>query len=356
MKHKIGLFLGGSSSEKEISLETGRHVYNSLDQSKYETIPLFVDRKNQIWQIDEGLMWMNTCADVEAQLETSAVRVYFEELSGKIDYAFSALHGKYGEECFPALWELFGIKNNTSGVLGGSMGMDKGFQKKLLEAHGLHVPKYLLVTKSQGNYKIQITNNKSVSTVKCQMSNVLDIVEKQIGFPCIVKPTREGCSVAIAKVNKESELEPALEAAFKYDNFVLVEKCIEGVEVTTTVIEENEVARALTPTETPYRGDFLSIEEKFLPGDSTMITPPNLPIEDIQTTQAEALKAYLALRQDNCARIDSIWNKEEKVLYILEPNSPPGMTPSTMVFHQAAEEGWSATEFFDRVIKNKLQS
>src|SRR3989339_409466 len=291
---KIGLFLGGSSSEKEISLETGRHVYNSLDREKYEVTPIFVDHHNHLWIIEEGLMWMNTCQDVENQLQTSGERIYYEDLKEKIDYAFSALHGKYGEECLPAVFELFDIPNNTSGILGGSLGMDKGFQKKLLEANGLTVGKYLLVQSSKRkdqSYRSELENE----------------IRETVGFPCIVKPTREGCSVAIAKVNQPAELEKALSAAFEYDNVVMVEQYLQGMEVTTTVIEEQGTPRSLTPTETPYKGEFLSVEEKFLPGDATMITPPRLTESEIKIIQQEALKAYQALRQQNCSRIDAIW-------------------------------------------------
>ena len=333
---RIGLFMGGASSEKEISLETGRHVYNSLDRVKFEVVPIFVDHLNHFFIIDEGLMWMNTCADVEAQLSSLGQRLFYEDLKSKIDYAFLALHGKYGEECLPGLLELFAIPNNSSGVLGGILGMDKVFQKKLLQANGLTVGKYLGV---------------SVQDWKQNKEKLLHKVEEYFSYPFIVKPSREGCSVAITKVTKRKEIEKAFAAAFTYDNVILLEEYLKGTEVTTTVIEENGIPRVLTPTETPYKGDFLSVEEKFLPGDATMITPPNLPKEDILKIQSETLKAYMTLRQGNCSRIDGIY-KEGK-LYILEPNSPPGMTPSTMVFHQAAEEGWNASDFFTKIIENR---
>ena len=332
---RVGLFMGGSSSEKEISLETGRHVYNSLDRTKFEVVPVFVNHQNHFYIIDEGLMWMNTCADVEAQLSTLGRRLFYEDLKSEIDYAFLALHGKYGEECLPGLLELFAIPNNSSGVLGGVLGMDKVFQKRLLQANNLTVGKYLGI---------------NIQNWKQNKGEILNQVEEYFAYPFIVKPSREGCSVAISKVTNKKETEKAFEAAFIYDNVILIEEYLKGIEVTTTVIEEKGILRVLTPTETPYKGDFLSVEEKFLPGDATMITPPNLPKEDIAKIQTDTLKAYRALRQQNCSRIDGIF-KEGK-LFILEPNSPPGMTPSTMVFHQAAEEGWNASDFFTKVIEN----
>lgn len=355
-KIRIGLFLGGSSSEKEISLESGRHVYNNLDSEKYLVIPIFVDQHNHFWQIEEGLLWMNTCSDIEAQLESQAQRLYFEDLPEKIDYAFLALHGKYGEECIPALLELFGIPNNSSGVLGGSIGMDKVFQRELLRANGCEVADYITVDIK--DWRSNVGTNRDLSKKK----KIIDEIERKLGYPFVVKPAREGCSVAITKVKNRTEIDKAFESAFAYDNVILCEEFLQGKEVTTTVLKVNGELKALTPTETPYRGDFLSVEEKFLPGDATMITPPNLPEKDIKKIQTEAVKAYQALRQKSCSRIDGIWSfdkaqdKKNGKLYILEPNCPPGLTPSTMVFHQAAEMGWTSREFFEKIIDSLFPS
>jgi len=332
-KAKIGILTGGASSEKEISLESGRHVYNSLDDERYEKIPIFVDQNLRIWKIEEGLLWMNTCADIEAGLKTSGKRIDYEDLKDYIDFAFSTLHGKYGEDCFPGLFKLLDIPNNTAGVLGGSIGMDKFFQRKILKAVGLLVPKHVGVERNKWN------------------GRTLDRIEKETGYPCIVKPSREGCSMGITKVNRRDEFKKAFGAAFEYDNLILAEEYLAGKEI-TTVVWGDENPEALTPTETPYKGDFLSVEEKFLPGDATMITPPNLPKEAVKKIQADSILTYQSLSLRSMARIDGIWKDGQ--FYILEPNTPPGMTPSTCIFHQAAEIGMNAREFFDRVIQEQI--
>lgn len=334
-KLKIGLFLGGSSSEKEISLESGRHIYNNLNPNKYQIVPIFVDYQNHLWQIAEGLLWMNTCADIEAELTTEGQRIYYEDLRSLIDYAFLALHGKYGEECFPALLQLFNIPNNSSGVLGGALGMDKAFQKQVLLVNHSTIPQFLVLNSHDYHQN---------------SAEILTKIENKFSYPFIVKPSREGCSVAISKIKNRAEIHSALEQAFQYDNHILLEEFIDGREITTTVIDIDSEPFVLTSTETPYRGDFLSVEEKFLPGDSTMITPPHLENSEIVFIKNEVKKAYVALCQQNCSRLDSIWKNGK--LYILEPNSPPGMTPSTMVFHEAAAEGWNATEFIEKIIDN----
>jgi len=339
-KLKVGVFLGGPSSEREISLESGRHIYNNLDREKYEVIPIFMDRENRFWEVPEALLWMNTTADIIANLKSAgAERVYCEGLKKRVDFAFLGLHGKFVEDgCLQGLLEILGIPYNGPGILGAAVGMDKDFQRKLLKAAGLNVPGYLAVCRDD-----QAGLKKQLSRVK-----------REIGFPCYVKPSREGCSFGLTKVKEGSELEPAIRKAFEYDNLILVEEDLsDGMEVTTTVLG-NEEPYALIPTETPYRGDFLSVEEKFLPGDAQMITPPRLPKSEIKKIQKECVRAYRVLNLCVYARIDGIW--KDRKLYILEPNTLPGVTPSTCVFHQAAEAGMNSIKFFDKIIKLSLEA
>ncbi len=329
MEKNIGIFFGGRSSEREISLESGRHVYNNLDRSKYTRIPIFVDGQGCLWKIPEALLWMNKTEDIVENLSV-AEQLSFSQLTELIDFAFLTLHGKYGEDCFPGLLRILNISNNSGGVLGGALSMNKFMQRKILRSVGLHVPDHLAIHD------------------KDQLTDYEDRI-KEIEFPLIVKPSREGCSLAISKVNSMEELVPALEAAFKYDNLVLVDEYLEGKEITTTVIG-NEDLYALLPTETPSKGAFLTVEEKFLPGDAKMITPPDLPRKIIESIQEQCVKAYQALDIKVFARIDGFWINDSRFV-ILEPNTLPGMTPSTCVFHQAAEAGMTPSQFFDKVIE-----
>jgi D-alanine-D-alanine ligase len=345
---KIGILMGGLSSEKEISLESGRHVYNSLNTPKYKPIPIFIDHKAFFWQITESLLWLNTCTDIEEQLE-EAEKINYENLSSKIDFAFLTAHGKFGEECLPALLHLLKIPTNVSGVLGGAINMDKFFQRKLLLAHGLDVPKTVGIEKENAGYKITyLSQNKFAVTETLTKTKLLAKLTEQLNHHLIIKPSREGCSLAVNKVNNEADLENALEEAFKHDNLILAEEFLYGKEITTTVIG-NENPFALTPSETPSKGDYLTVEEKFLPGDAQMITPPNLTAEVIKKIKADCVRAYQTLELSVFSRLDGFWTNDQRFV-ILEPNSPPGLTPSTCVFHQAAEEGWSPTDFLEKVI------
>lgn len=333
-KLTVGILLGGKSSEKEISLESARHVYNNLDEEKYEKLLLFVDENNLLWEIGEPPLWMNTTADINLILKKEGKPIYYDQLKQKTDFVFSCLHGKFGEDAFPGLLEILDIPNNCAGVLGGSLSMDKDKQRELLKAAGLNVPKYVAIT---------IDNNKQI----------INNVNSDIGFPCIVKPAREGSSTALARPKNEQELNKAIEAAFKFDNTVLVEEVLAGKEVTTTVIGEDP-PYALFPTETPAKGEYLTAQEKFLPGDARMTTPPNLPDDVIKLIQDSCVKVFMALNLKIFSRIDGFWTGEKFV--VLEPNNPPAMTPSTALWQQVAEANMNARDFLTKLINISLKA
>lgn len=342
-KMRIGLLFGGSSSEKEVSLEGGRNVFQKLDNDKYEATPIFIDSANRFWKISEFLLIQNTTADVERLLPTKAERVFYENLKNLIDFAFIIGHGKYLEDgCLQGFLELQKIPYNGSGVLGSALGMDKYVQRKILAACGIKVPRYLMV--EDGGWR------KDASKTIAEIKN-------KIGFPCVVKPSREGCSTAIGIVREEGDLPQALTSAFHWDKRILVEEQIFGVEVTVSVLGNHTNRQALPVTETPWNKNlgYLTLQDKFLPGGAEMITPARLSPELTKKVQDIATKVCEVLNLIGYPRIDMFVRENEEVI-VLEPNTLPGITPSTMVFHQAAEVGMSSQDFLDKIIELGLEA
>ncbi|MBN2100556.1 D-alanine--D-alanine ligase [Candidatus Dojkabacteria bacterium] len=340
-KIKVGVMMGGPSSEREISLESGRHIYNSLDDSKYEKIPIFVSTDLKFWIINEALLWMNTTEDIQGELENQgAQNLTYQELPDHIEIAFLGLHGKFVEDgALQGLLEFLGIPYNGPGIIGAAIGMDKYYQRKVLKGAGLNVPKHMPVI--QEDYEDD-------------PETIIKTIEGEFNYPMIVKPSREGCSTAVAKVKDQKELRKAIDEALNWDILILIEEFIDAQEITCTIIG-NDNPEALTPTETPKKGDFLTVEEKFLPGDASMITPPTGMDEGtVEKVKAEFVKAYKAMELSVYSRIDAFW-KDGKLI-ILEPNTLPGVTPSTMVFHQAAEAGMGPGDFFDRIIELSIEA
>lgn len=147
---RVGVLFGGPSSEREISLESGRHIYNSLDNSKYTVIPIYVNRQLKLYEIPERLLWMNATADIEKCLDAEGKRVYYEDLKQIMDFCFLGLHGKYVEDgALQGLLEVLEIPYNGPRIIGAAIGMDKIFQKQLLKAAGLHYPPQIIVRKRE---------------------------------------------------------------------------------------------------------------------------------------------------------------------------------------------------------------
>ncbi len=336
---RVGVIMAGMSSEREISLESGRNIYNNLDLSKYEGVPIFLDRKGRLWEMTLPLLVQNTTADIESRLEKEATRIPYEKLKEVVDFIYIGLHGKYGEDgCLQGLLELLGIPYTGSGILASAMGMDKHMTRRLLAAAGIRVPRYLPISEKAWQEQREEMEKK---------------IEETLGYPCVVKPTREGCSTGLSVVREAEGLAPAMERAFQWDTACLVEELLRGTEITCGVIgSENPVV--FLPTETPPRGDFLTVEEKFLPGEGENITPARIPQEMIEKVQKVMLEAYKALGTKVYARLDGFIVDGEVI--ITETNTLPGMTPSTCIFHQAAEEGMSPMDLVTRVIKLSLEA
>lgn len=335
----IGVFFGGSSSEKEVSLEGGRNVVQKLSQTEYEPLPIFVDAQYRLWQLPEKLLVQNTTADIAARVDKDAERVPYEDLMRRIDFAFVVGHGKYMEDgALAGLLEMLNIPYNGPGILGLALSADKAYQRRILQSHGIDVPLSLEVGDQEWHKDKQA---------------VLRRIEQTIPYPIITKPTREGCSTAIAKCTATDMLEKGIEDALFYDTTILAEEFIDGRELTISVLGNGDKREVLPITETPkFIGkDYLTLEDKFLPGGSEMITPAILPKDIDRQAKSIAIKVCVLLELIGYPRIDIIYDEKNGRIVVLEPNALPGITPSTMVFHQAAEIGLSPGAFLSRIIE-----
>jgi D-alanine-D-alanine ligase len=336
---RVGVAMAGMSSEREISLESGRNIYFNLDPQKYEGIPIFVDGEGRFWEIPLQLLVQNTTLDITERLEDEGRRITYEELKSVADFIYIGLHGKYGEDgCLQGLLELVDIPYSGSGVMASAIGMDKHMQRKLLAAAGIKVPKYLAVSEKEWQEKEE---------------EILERVGDTLGYPCVVKPTREGCSTGLSVVREPGQLDAAMENALQWDTTALIEEYLVGMEITCAVVGNREPT-AFLPTETLRHGDFLTVEEKFLPGEGENVTPARLPTEMIRKVQDVMVQAYEVLGLKVYARLDGFVVDGEVI--VTEPNTLPGMTPSTCIFHQAAEAGLSPMDFVSRVIELSLEA
>lgn len=340
-KTKIAVLFGGRSHEREVSLDSGRNVVYKLSPHKYDVMPLFVSSKMELYCIDNRLLVSNTTQEIEEQV-TDSMKVIWSDLSKLVDFVFIGLHGGEGENgAVQGTLEMLGVPYNGSSVLASSLCMDKYKTNKFLAGRGFDVPSAKLIAHDEW---------------KNQQKEVIQQVET-FGYPLIVKPHDDGCSVMVAKADSKDTLVTQIEAVFADGkSAVLIEECVGGMELTVGVIG-NEKPVALPPSQALSAGDILSIEEKFLPGAGENQTPAPLSQKAITLVQNIMQDVFKAIGCKGYARIDCFYQDalqsptgKERVV-VLELNSLPGLTPATCIFHQAAEVGMKPMEFIDRIVE-----
>jgi D-alanine-D-alanine ligase len=245
------------------------------------------------------------------------------------------LHGPYGEDgTVQGLLDLLGIPYQGSGVLGSALAMNKAVTKKLYENAGLPVPSYIIYD-----------HNDDV--------NVNDCV-KQLGLPLVVKPVSGGSSVGMSIVRSTADLQDSLDKAFVYDSAVMAEAYIAGIELTVGVIG-NKKLKALPVIEiVPDQSrEFFDYEAKYTPGVTQEICPARIDDELTQQTQSYARIAHQALYCRGYSRTDMILI--DRKIYVLETNTIPGMTATSLLPQAAQAGGLSFSQLMDNLIELALE-
>ena len=340
-KLRVGIIFGGMSSEREVSLNSGRNVYDNIDREAYEPVPLFMDGGGLLWILPWQLISQNTTVDVTERLAQEAKHVPYESLKEHVDFAFLALHGKYGDDgCIQGVLELLGIPYTGPGVLASALGMDKVIQQKILAAHGIGVPRSVEVTEHEWSK---------------DPGGMAERLVKTFGFPFVTKPCREGSSVGVTIVRDRAALDAGIAEALKWDTVALVEEFLDGVEFSSIILEEDGRPFPLSLTEIYPQSEFYTYDDKYMPGRCRKFTPPkNLSREVAEKIKTEAVRAFRALGFRCYGRIDGFVLKDGRVL-ITDPNSSSGMAPSSFFFEQAAEQGMLPSMIVSRLIEVALK-
>jgi D-alanine-D-alanine ligase len=306
-KQTVALLSGGISSEREVSLNSGNQVFEALDKEKYEVIRY--DPKT----------------DIE-RLVTDAA---------KIDVALIILHGLYGEDgTVQGLLDLLNIPYQGSGVLGSAIAMNKIISKQLYHQHGIKIPGYKIVKK--GN---------TIDPALCC---------KQIGLPMVIKPAEGGSSVGMSIVKTEDVIESALQKAYEYDETVLLESYIKGIEITGGVIGNKELqALPLIEIIPDEKHDFFDYEAKYTAGITREICPARIDDSLSVKAQTYAKMAHQALSCKGYSRTDMIIQEGE--IYVLETNTIPGMTPTSLLPRAAEAAGLNFSQLLDRLIELSIE-
>ena len=297
---KVGVIMGGISSEREISLKSGKSIIENIDKNKYEVIPVVIDEKVDI---------INKVKD--------------------LDFALLALHGKFGEDgTVQSVLQTLDIPYSGCGPLTSALCMDKDLTKTVLEANGIRTARWL--------------NVKSVEEIDYEAI-------ENMGYPVFIKPTNGGSSVATFKIYDKEKVQEAVEEGLKWDTEVMIEEFIDGNEITCPVFDNKLFpVIAIKP-----KSDFFDYTQKYSDNGADEVLV-ELEEDLYKEVKEMALKTYKALKCEVYSRIDMIVNKEGTP-YILEVNTLPGMTAASLFPKSAKGEGYSFSEFLDLIIETSLK-
>jgi len=338
---KIVVLAGGLSTERDVSLVTGRGVYNALKSRGHKVVLLDVylgyegDSEN-IFELDYDWAGMvapvsESAPDIEKVKErrTGDKEVFFGpnviEICKSADVVFMGLHGDCGENGkIQAVFDLWGIKYTGTGSFSSALAMDKAVSKQLFNLYNVNTPKSHMLASEDDEY--------------------------EPGFPCVVKVVNGGSSVGVYIVNNKNEYHSAVHDAFRYDSKVMVEEYIKGREFTCCVMD----GRALPVVEIAPISGFYDYKNKYQAGSTVETCPANISKELTETIQNEAVNAYKSLGIEVYARMDFIVTEDEKV-YCLEANTLPGMTPTSLIPQEAAAVGKSYEDLCEWIIEISLR-
>jgi len=308
-KLRVALIAGGTSHERDVSLKGADVVEKMLDQNKY----------------------------IVTRYDSATDLVKIASNTENIDFAFIVLHGIHGEDgTIQGFLDLLGIPYQGPGVLGSALAMDKNISKERYQQSNLPIAPWEIIQASD-------------------MSKDLTILEK-ISLPVVVKPALEGSSIGISVVRTKGELAESLALARKYtDKNIMVEQFIKGRELTCAVLGNND-AEALPVLEiVPGEGyEFFNYDAKYLPGASNEICPAPIPEKVSKQIQRYAVAAHHCLQLRGCSRTDFLLQDDGQI-FLLETNTIPGMTETSILPQEAAAAGMNYSQLLDRLITLGLE-
>jgi D-alanine-D-alanine ligase len=314
-KKRIGVLMGGLSAERDISIRSGLAIYQSLQELGYNSV-----------HVDVG---------------KDIVNIIKKE---KVKFAFLALHGGTGENgAIQGLLDVLGIPYTGSGVLASALAMDKEISKKVFSYHGLPVVPFIIVRKAKGTKKSKVTDGEADISGAYTFPNFPKL---PFALPWVVKPAAEGSSIGVSIVKEEGSLNTCLEKTFSLGQRLIIEKFIRGKELHIGVLGD----KVLGGVEVRPSLEFYNYEAKYTSGLTEYIMPPEIEETTYEKAKNMALKAHSVLRCSGASRVDFMVD-EGNTPYILEVNTLPGMTTTSLLPKIAKSAGLHFKDLIEEIIR-----
>jgi D-alanine-D-alanine ligase len=355
-KIRVAVLFGGRSAEHEVSLQSAKNVIQHLDESRFEAVPIGIDKQGN-WLLGDGLFqqslehqqvkslthedqawftpaWVNQAVQTQASEQLPTTHPCF-------DVVFPAVHGTFCEDgTLQGLLALADVPFVGCGVLSSAVGMDKDVAKRLVMQAGISVAPYLAI--KQGEWLKQQTH-------------CLQRIKQTLTYPLFVKPANAGSSVGITKVKHEKDLPPAITEAFRFDTKILVENGLNVQELELAVLEAKEsgdaphvsVVGEIKPTH-----EFYSYEAKYLDDNGASLhIPANVSDTIANAARKMAAAIFEALECEGMARIDLFLDKQSNQLYFNEINTIPGFTKISMYPKLMEATGFSYSSLLSHLVE-----
>jgi D-alanine-D-alanine ligase len=353
-KLRVGVIFGGRSGEHEVSLMSARSVLAALDPERYLVTEIAITHAGA-WMTDDNLL-KSMVEGKYASLNPVALlpdptlpglyalkagnHTSIFELLSELDVVFPVLHGTFGEDgTIQGLFEMANLAYVGAGVLGSSVGMDKGVFKDVMHSNNVPIADYRIFLRRE---------------IEGELDQVAEKAEAVAPYPLFVKPANLGSSVGISKCKSRSDLVEGLLDAARFDRRVLVERGINAREIEISVLG-NDDPYASIPGEIIPAAEFYSYDAKYYDDRSQAVIPAQLPDEVTRQVQELAVKAFKAVDCCGMARVDFLLDRETGQLYLNELNTIPGFTQISMYPKLWLASGLTYPELVDRLIELALQ-
>ncbi|MBA3946295.1 MAG: D-alanine--D-alanine ligase [Herpetosiphonaceae bacterium] len=351
-KRRIGVIFGGRNSEHEVSLKSARSVMAALDQTKYEIVPIGIDKQGRWVMGGDPLLALEQAAEPQLLQHTPAPGVVADSTAlrttagrlpdtepAQVDVIIPVLHGLYGEDgALQGLLELADVPYVGCNVLAAAVGMDKGIAKATFAAAGLPQLPYLLVRRSEWDQ---------------DRAAIIAHVERTLQYPVFTKPANAGSSVGVSKCHDRAELIVGLDVAAQHDRRLIVEQGIVPREVEVAVLGNDEPQASVLGEIVPGN-EWYDYADKYLEGKTGYLIPAPLDEATTRHIQALALAAFKAIDGAGLARVDFLIDKDSGHVYLNELNTFPGFTSGSMYPKLWEESGLSYAVLLDRLIELAL--
>jgi D-alanine-D-alanine ligase len=353
-KLRVGVIFGGRSGEHEVSLMSARSVLNVLDLQRYHVTQIGITLEGRwltgdhvLESFEAGLFEELKQAVIFSDPTISGIHVIHHSEHGKIletlnklDVVFPVLHGTFGEDgTIQGLLEMAGIAYVGAGVVGSSVGMDKGIFQNVMQANGIPTIETMVVLRKD---------------LSVEMDGIITAAEKMAPYPLFTKPANLGSSVGVSKCQSRADLLEGLLEGARYDRRILIQRGVNAREIEVSVLG-NDDPEASIPGEIIPSREFYSYDAKYIDNASDLLIPAPIPEQTAMLARQVAIRAFKAIDCQGMARVDFLLNKDNGELLLNELNTIPGFTSISMYPKLWEACGLPYPKLIDRLIELALE-